>query len=155
MLYWLNKQEKIVESGVIHWGISDHNFIYTCRKMAIYRSLPKIIETRNFKCYNPVHFKADSNKDVQYMGIRWSLVNWELFEETFGYIVEIHSPIWIRRVRRQTSQYTVWLNKYIQIKQIKHRDFLRKKAVKTKSVIYQRAYKVARNHVNKAIGKHG
>ena len=46
----------VVESGVIHLGISDHNFIYACRKVAIIKSQPKIIETRNFKCYNPVYF---------------------------------------------------------------------------------------------------
>ena len=54
-----NKQERIVDSGVIHLGISDHSFVYACRKVAIAKNRPKIVESRSFKTSIRDHFKAD------------------------------------------------------------------------------------------------
>jgi hypothetical protein len=39
---------KIIDSGVIHLGLSDHSLVYICRKIGIPRSEPKILETRQF-----------------------------------------------------------------------------------------------------------
>ena len=53
--------EKIISSGVIHLGISDHSLIYTVRKL---NYVPKIgarnlIEYRNFKHFNAESFLND------------------------------------------------------------------------------------------------
>ena len=53
--------EKIISSGVIHLGISDHSLIYAIRKL---NYVPKIgarnlIEYRNFKYFNAESFLND------------------------------------------------------------------------------------------------
>ncbi len=37
---------KIIDSGVIHLGLSDHSLAYICRKVGIPRAEPKMVETR-------------------------------------------------------------------------------------------------------------
>ena len=39
---------KIIDSGLIHLGRSDHSLAYNCRKVEIQRAEPKIVETRQF-----------------------------------------------------------------------------------------------------------
>ena len=39
---------KIIDSGVIHLGLSDHSLAYNCRKVEIPGAEPKIVETRQF-----------------------------------------------------------------------------------------------------------
>ena len=58
-LFITNKPENIINSGVIQLGISDHSLIYGCRKIAMSKNLPKIVETRNFKHYKISEFKRD------------------------------------------------------------------------------------------------
>ena len=46
---------KIIDSGVIHLGLSDHSLVYICRKIGIPRAEPKIVETRQFKLNTLIH----------------------------------------------------------------------------------------------------
>ena len=48
---------KIIESGVIHLGISDHSLVYACRKVSIPKAKPKVVETRQFKYFNITNFQ--------------------------------------------------------------------------------------------------
>ena len=50
---------KIIDSGVIHLGLSDHSLVYICRKVGIPRAEPKIVETRQFKYFNSSAFQYD------------------------------------------------------------------------------------------------
>ena len=72
---------------------------------------------------------------------------WFQFKFVFNKVADIHVPLRSRKVR---NKYTPWLNDYIR-KQINYRDYLRKKAVKTKSTYFHNAYKKARNKINKMI----
>ena len=54
-----NFPENIINSGVVHVGISDHSFIYIRRKTSFVKTQPKLIESRDYKNYNPDHFKRD------------------------------------------------------------------------------------------------
>ena len=54
-----NCPENIINSGVVHVGISDHSLIYICRKISFLKTQPKLIESRNYKNYNPDHFNRD------------------------------------------------------------------------------------------------
>ena len=52
-----NRPEKVLKTGVIHLGISDHSLhVYICLKISVPKDRPKIVETRNFKNYNHGHF---------------------------------------------------------------------------------------------------
>ena len=50
---------KIIESGVIDLGISDHSLVYVCRKIGIPRGSPKVIETRQFNKFKADKFQND------------------------------------------------------------------------------------------------
>ena len=116
-----NCPENIMNSGVAHVGISDHSLIYICR-ISFVKTQPKLIESRNYKNYNPGHFNRDlDNLLNQYT---WESNNpdvlWFQFKFVFNKVADI-------RVR------------------------LRSRKVKTKSTYFYNAYKKARNKINKMI----
>ena len=49
---------KIIDSGVIHLGLSDHSLVYICRKIGIPRAEPKIVETRHLNTLIHLHFNT-------------------------------------------------------------------------------------------------
>ena len=117
-----NCSENIMNSGVVHVGISDHSLIYICRKNSFVKTQPKLIESRNYKNYNPGHFNKDlDNLLNQYT---WESndpdVLWFQFKFVFSKVADIHVPLRSRKVR---NKYTPWLNDYIR-KQINYRDYL-------------------------------
>ena len=71
----------------------------------------------------------------------------EDFKTKFLLVADVHSPEIARKVK---SEYTPWMTDSIK-KQIYHRDFLKKKAIKTGSENMFVAYKKSRNAVNKLI----
>ena len=50
---------KVIDSGLIHLGISDHSLVRLCRKVSVPKSKPKIVETRQFKDFDSQHFQYD------------------------------------------------------------------------------------------------
>ena len=50
---------KTLETGVIPFGISDHNLVYICRKISLPKELPKIVLSRQYKRYNVNAFNHD------------------------------------------------------------------------------------------------
>ena len=54
-----NRPDKLLGSGVLHLGISDHSLVYGCFKISIPKEKPKFVETRSFKNYNLQAFNAD------------------------------------------------------------------------------------------------
>ena len=47
-----NRPDKLLNSGVLHIGISDHSLVYACFKIAVPKQNPKFIESRTFKHNN-------------------------------------------------------------------------------------------------------
>ena len=72
---------------------------------------------------------------------------WEDWKAKFLAVADMHAPYVTRKVR---NEYVPWITVEIKIS-IHHRDFLKNKAVKTKSKYIHEAYKKARNDVNKLI----
>ena len=72
---------------------------------------------------------------------------WDDWKENFLLVAEMHAPPVIRRVR---SEHVPWLTSEIQTK-IYHRDFLKKKAIKTGPTHFHNAYKKARNNLSKLV----
>ena len=147
-LAFCNKPEMITMSGVDHIGISDHSLIYVCRKISIPRNEPKVIRSRQFKHYDKNSFLAELRDIMQYM-IKDNNpdVLWEDFKTKFLLVADVHVSQITRKVK---SEYTPWMTNNIK-KQIYHRDFLKKKAIKTGSENMFVAYKKSRNALNKLI----
>ena len=98
--------EKIISSGVIHLGISDHmSLIYAIRKL---NYVPKIgarnlIEYRNFKYFNAESFlndlcilpwiEIDKKENVDKM--------WECWKSLFVQVLDKHAPLKTKRVRKR------------------------------------------------------
>ena len=56
-----NTESKVVQSGVIPCGISDHDIVYMIKNMRIHkaRNLPKVQTVRNYKKFDLNEFHAD------------------------------------------------------------------------------------------------
>ena len=50
-LVFVNNKHRITEAGVLHLGLSDHSLIY-CTMKSSFKSNPKTVEYRSFKCYS-------------------------------------------------------------------------------------------------------
>jgi len=147
-LAFCNKPELITMTGVDHLGISDHSLIYVCRKISISRNEPKIIRSRQFKHYDKNSFLTELRAILQHMtNDNNPDVLWEDFKTKFLLVADVHAPQITRKVK---SEYTPWMTNNIK-KQIYHREFLKKKAIKTGSENMFVAYKKSRNTLNKLI----
>ena len=55
---------KIIDSGVLELGISDHHLVHICRKVSLPKESPKIIFSRRFKNFNVNQFKEDLRNNI-------------------------------------------------------------------------------------------
>ena len=103
--YITSTPEKIVRSGVIHTGISDHNLIYGVRKVNPVlntRKKAKKIEVRNMKRFDGERF----NEDL--LNMPWERIvlktdtnsMWICWKEVFLEVLEKHAPI--RKIRKRS-----------------------------------------------------
>ena len=74
---------------------------------------------------------------------------WLEWKNRFLAVADMHAPQETKKVRSVNSP---WITKNIRQK-MRHRDFLKKKAIQTKSKHYHQAYKKERNELNKLIKK--
>ena len=98
------------------------------------------------KHYNNVQFKRDLLFALDQCNWHsWDPNHqWDTFECIFILISEMHAPIKSRRVK---SEYVPWLTPTL-IQEMNHRDYLKKKAVLSKSNTHFTAYKTQRNSEN-------
>ncbi len=82
---------KIIDSGVIHLGLSDHSLAYICRKVGIPRAEPKMVETRQFKYFDSAAFQHDLKMAFQ---MHYNLYNYtdpnRAWEELFFLMLQIY-----------------------------------------------------------------
>ena len=145
-----NTPDKIVRSGVLPLGISDHSLVYLIRKR--HYTIPgcvKIISTRSFKHFNQEEFLADVEL------IQWDDINlfshpnemWEFWKNQFLTCIDKHAPIRSKRIGNKKSP---WITHEL-IRKMRKRDFLRKKAERTKDQYCWNDFKAARSEVNNSI----
>ena len=145
-----NTPDKIVRSGVLPLGISDHSLVYLIRKT--HYTIPgcvKIISTRSFKHFNQEEFPADVEL------IQWDDINlfshpnemWEFWKNQFLSCIDKHAPIRSKRIGNKKSP---WITHEL-IRKMRKRDFLKKKAERTKDQYCWNDFKAARNEVNNSI----
>ena len=128
--------------------ISDHNLVYVCRKVSIPKEKFKFVESRQFKHFNRIKFQEDlRHAFISINAISDPNLAWEIWKREFLKVSDKHAPIRHRKVR---SEYKPWLTQDIK-KLSYHRDYLKQKAVKLGSSVYNEAYKKCRNYVNRLI----
>ena len=137
-----------IDSGVMDFGMRDHNLMYMCRKTGIPRRNPKLIETRQFKHFNTIEFQNNLREAFSNFGNHTDPnIAWHEWKEVFLHIADHHAPLRLRKVK---SEYKPWLSN--EIKNLSYRrDYLKKKAVSLNSPAYHEAYKKCRNQVNRLI----
>ena len=143
-----NMPSRIVTSGVIHIGISDHSLVYAVRKFSIPpKNKPKYLTSRQFKNFKSEKFR-DELKNISWDTILMNINDpnemWEKWKEIFLEIANKHAPIKTRRVRNKDSP---WLTSQIR-RLIIERDGLKKQAIKSGNINHWKLYK---SHRNKAI----
>ncbi|CAB3986328.1 Hypothetical predicted protein, partial [Paramuricea clavata] len=141
---FLTSRPDLYITGVMPVGFSDHSVIYAVRKL--HRLKPpssRIINTRNYKCYNQIAFVEDLNK------VPWSQIDitgdiedsWDAFKNLFNDVADSHAPQIHVRTR---GQKVPWLTTEIR-KLMKERDNLHKLALKTNSELHWSSFKRMRN----------
>ena len=88
--------EKILDSGVIHTGISDHSLIFAIRKISIMNKPENTIEITNMKNFNEHNFiKELQELHWEYMYFFATDPNcmWEIWKTLFLEVVNKHAPI--------------------------------------------------------------
>ena len=143
--------ENILQSGVLHVGISDHSPIYICRKISfsLNSNHNKVIKSRDYKSYLQQNFNQDLYAALSLVdwGTDEPNILWDNFKTTFNYVADIHAPTKVRKIRSRKSP---WLTDAIK-KNMNYRDFLKKKAIKTNSATFHNAYRSLRNNINNQI----
>ena len=138
-----NKLELIIHSGAIHIGISNYSLILIQRKISVPRPEPKLIRKRQFKRYNVNAFR--SNLTACFVNLASPVKDpndvWSEWKGRFLFVADIHAPEETRRVRSINS---LWITKRIR-QTMRHRYYLKKKALHSKFKQYHDAYKGQRN----------
>ena len=149
---FLTSRPELYTCGVIPIGFSDHCAIFGVRKLHnIKRPPPKIIQSRNYKNYDPAFFSDDLNK------IPWDILEmestsneaWIVFKDLFLTVADKHAPVATRRVRGFSVP---WLTSSIK-ELMTERDYHHKKAIKTNQELHWSKYKRLRNTVSKKMKK--
>ena len=140
---------KTLETGVIPLGISDHNLVYICRKISFPGELPKFVLTRQYKRYNVNAFNHDLNEIFNLYSPVSNDPNelWGDFKLKFLSIAGKHAPVKQRRVKREFKPWITSEIKHL----IYHRDYLKRQAIRLRSVYYETAYKKCKNKITNLI----
>ena len=144
--------EKIIFSGVVHLGISDHSLIYSIRKIntRIKTDLQGSVEYRNFKNFNVSGFLYDL-QNIPWEEIRFKRnvdEMWRLWKTFFVDVLDKHAPVRVKRLRKGGN--IPWVSREEKEKLFK-RDALKRKAIKTNKEEDWRLYKSSRNVANTAL----
>ena len=159
-LHITNDPNKVINTGVLHLGISDHSLIYAIRKKnpkVESSNKHNVIQIRSYKKFNASDFYNDIETccwedfnncvslDPNEMWLKW--------KNMFLSILDKHAPIKTLRIRRNKLP---WITNDIN-RLIHERNCLKHKAVSCQNDIettmYWNKYKILRNKVNIAIRK--
>ena len=144
--------DKIIQSGVVHLGVSDHSLIYATRKLnsVIKGDRQNLVEFRNFRKFNAESFlnylymlpwvELDSKKNVDQM--------WKSWKTLFLKVLDKHAPKRSKRIRRKGN--VPWFNKTVKNK-LFQRDRFKRVAIKTNNENDWKLYKSSRNAANIAL----
>ena len=139
-----NSPEKVVCSGVVRVGISDHDLIYAYRRISISPNVGhKFISCRQLKNFDPNKFRADLEKVPWFLLQQYEInpeAMWEKWKTDFLKVVDKHAP---RRVRRARQRQSPWINQSL-LSKMRRRDHQKNVAVKTNDPLDWSRYKTLR-----------
>jgi len=146
-----NTPQHIIKSGVSHLGISDHSLIFTVRRLAQPRGLPRIVESRRFNNFNEEDFLEDMRKNP------WDMMDivddpneklyiWQIM---FLEVLDKHAPLRKKRVRNCEAP---WLTPQLK-QEMFCRNHLKKQAINSGLSTSWQAYRIAKNKVNYKLDK--
>ena len=147
-----NQDQRIPRTGVIQIGISDHNLIYTVRKITLYKSgAHKYCTSRRFKHFNVNIFLRDlKSTDWSFLSpIRDINVRWQEWKNMFSGIIDKHAPLKTKRIKPLKNP---WMTPLVR-KQFILRDNLKKRFSKTNDPTIWNQFKEARNIANNMVRK--
>ena len=140
-----NFPRNISRSGVLSAGLSDHDMVFSIRKINWKRSSEQIRTVRNNAKYDPTKFCEDLIGvlripiDTTYISVNDL---WLRFKSVFIEIADKHAPLITKKVRGNHS--CAWITNDIK-KEIRQRDYELKKARKTNSYEDWATYRKTRN----------
>ena len=145
-LFFTNKCENILQSGVVHLGISDHSLIYAVRKFSLPKSRTSVKIACNFKNFRANDFRNDI------LQIPWHWITsrdnpntcWKIWQSLYVKVLDMYAPIRHTRIRTNSLP---WINRKIK-EQMRLRDFYKKQAVKHSSQTHWNMYRKTRNELN-------
>ncbi len=112
---------KIIDSGVIHLGISDHSLVYACRKVSIPKAKPKVVETRQFTITNFQQHLNQALNSTLFYNCTDANTAWYTWKEIFLEIADIHAPVLKKKVK---SEYNPWMTNEIKNMRIIRQDIM-------------------------------
>ena len=145
---YTNNPDRILNSGVIHCGISDHSLIYVIRKTSLRLRLGKhkYVTNRNFKNFDADAFNEDlknlswheilSMKDANTMWTKWKTL--------FLTVLERHAPHKMRRVKHKQMP---WMSAELK-KLINEKHKMKARANKSSNPNDWEQFKKLRNLIN-------
>ena len=145
-LIFTNKKQNIMQTGVVHIGISDHSLIYVVRKFCLPKSRESTKYVRNFKNFDAEDFRRDISQ------IPWESVSshdnpnvcWKIWQSHYLKVLDRHAPLRHIRIRANSLP---WITQKIK-EQMRSRDFHKKRAVKHNSEIHWSKYREIRNKLH-------
>ena len=147
-LIFTNIENNHIDSGVIPYSPSDHLFVYTTIsfKNLTKSSLHKYSYKRNMKNYSENSFLNDINDSHVFGNIgSYSEAQqaWLVWKNEFLKICNKHAPIRLSRVKNTCSP---WITNEI-LDSIYYRNYLHKKAIKSKKLEDFTCYRKAKNSI--------
>ena len=147
-----NDPSRIISSGVLHIGISDHSLVHAVRKFAIpSKNAHKYITTRSFKYFKAQAFR-DELKTMPWNSVQNLNTPDEMFDhwcDVFISVANKHAPVRNKRVRNKKSP---WLSAELK-KSMINGDKLKKQAVSSNDPLFWKKFKKERNRLNNEIKK--
>ena len=140
--------DRIVSSGVVHCGISDHSLVYAIRKIAKTTNLRhKYIISRNFKNFDASAFTDDLKKlpwnDIHQFPCDPNVM-WKRWKEMFLMVLKQHAPHKKRRIKHKKIP---WFN--AELKELTlAKDKSKKLAIKSGKSEDWKNFKQLRNKTN-------
>ena len=144
-----NTATKIINSGVLHLGISDHSLIYMTYKTKYERSGKRIIEIRSMKNFRKEQYLWDLEQQ-NWNDIKLSSdpnTMWSKWKSLLMECIDRHAPLRHKRVGNKRSP---WITSQLQ-REMRKRDYLKQKAVREDNYQIWEQFKHARNHTNNLI----
>ena len=136
----INEPSRILKSGVVHIGLSDHSLVYAVRKFSMpSKNTHKHVTTRSFKNFDANAFREDL-KSAPWESLRNCATPDEMVEvwsNMFLKIADAHAP-WITTELRELKT---------------GRNRLKRQAIVTKQPSIWDEYKKERNRINNEIKK--